>query len=228
MRAEAKPRRRIWPWILIAILAISATIIGVSIANGTWGNNGTPTATPTDVVSPSANAQPSGQEPTGCLGGSARDGAMVLAAQAAAPQDQVGAIEVATAFVRWLNQYPYPSSADIAMVEESGISMTAPTQDIQEFFDSEPNLSGGLVEDGVTYYLSTVPGVYNVETATSDEVSVSIGTALVIDGALSPTLKGSIAVLVAWEDGAWKFVSSEGTRTTEDLYAIGQPFTAGC
>jgi len=33
---------------------------------------------------------------------------------------------------------------------------------------------------------------------------------------------------VHWERGSWKFVSSKGVRTTEDLYSIGTPFTAGC
>jgi hypothetical protein len=153
---------------------------------------------------------------------------MVVAAQAAAPQDEVGATEVATAFVRWLNQFPYPTTADIAVVEASGIAAEAPTQDVQAFFASNPNLSGGLVPDGETYYLSTIPGVYHVESASADDVTVSVGTGLVIDGALSPTLKGSITVRVVWEDGDWKFVSSKGTRTTEDLYAIGEPFAAGC
>jgi len=225
MRAAAKPRRRIWPWILGAILAISATIILVSILNGTWGSS-LPTATPTPST-PSSEV-PDDVEPTGCLGGSTRDADMVLEAQASAPQTANGAVEVAAAFVRWLNRYPYPTSSDIQKVETSGISVDAPTQDVAAFFAGSPNLSGGLVPDGVEYSLSTLPGVYNIESSSQKDVTVSVGTALVVDGALSPTLKGSITVHVTWEDQVWKFVSSEGTRTTEDLYAIGKPFTAGC
>jgi hypothetical protein len=153
---------------------------------------------------------------------------MVLAAEKLAPQTTNGAVEVAAAFVRWLNQYPYPSSSTYAAIEKNGLAKSAPTQDLAAFFGGDPNLSGGLVPDATTYYLSTVPGVFHVESSSTDSVSVSVGTGLVVQGALSPTLRGSITVTVHWERGSWKFVSSKGVRTTEDLYFIGTPFTAGC
>lgn len=224
MRAQATRPRRIWPWILLALIVISVIIAALTVL--VWNPGGSkPTASPTATVSdtPAPDA-----EPTGCLGGSDRDAAMVLTAQTAAPHSSNGAIEVATAFVRWLNQYPYPAAADIAAIEESGLASNAPTKDIAGFFAGHPNLSGGLVPDGTDYYLSTLPGVYYLEATAADDVTASIGTALVIDGELSSSLKGSITVNMTWEDDSWKFVSSEGTRSTEELYSIGRPFTGGC
>jgi len=226
MRAEAQRPRRIWPW----FVGIAAIVIAVLIAIVFTGHGPTdpPTSSPSSSQTQTPSASGNDVEPTGCLGGQSRDANMVLSAGASAPHTSNGAIDVATAFVRWLNQYPYPTAADIAAIQKDALSESAPTKDIAAFFDSKPNLSGGLVPDESPYYLSTVPGVFYLESAAPDEVTASVGTALVVDGALSPTLKGSITVTVAWERDGWKFVSSEGTRTTEDLYSIGRPFTAGC
>jgi hypothetical protein len=153
---------------------------------------------------------------------------MVLSAEKLAPHTTNGAVDVATAFVRWLNQYPYPAANTYAEIERVGLAKSAPTHDLASFFSSNPNLSGGFVPDNTDYYASTVPGVFHVESASADTVNVSIGTGFVVNGVLSSTLRGSITVTVDWERGTWKFVSSKGTRTTEDLYSIGTPFTAGC
>jgi hypothetical protein len=47
--------------------------------------------------------------------------AMVLSAEKLAPHTTNGAVEVATAFVRWLNQYPYPSASTYAAIEKRRI-----------------------------------------------------------------------------------------------------------
>ena len=226
MRAEAKRPRRLWPWLLVGVVVVAALVVAGIVLGQRPG--AAPAPTPSGAPSSSSSAPTADIEPTGCLGGKTRDAAMVLAARSAAPQTSNGAIEVGTAFVRWLNQYPYPSAADIAAVQGAALSATSPTKDIAAFFETKPNLSGGLVPDASPYFLSTVPGVYYLESAASTEVTASIGTGLVVDGALSPTLRGSITVTMKWEDGGWKFVSSKGTRTTQELYSIGRPFTAGC
>lgn len=226
MRAEAQRPRRVWPWFVGVAAIVIALLIAIVVTG--HGPTGPPVASTSNSPTPTPSASINDVEPTGCLGGKNRDADMVVSAGASAPHSSNGAIEVATAFIRWLNQYPYPTAADIAVIEKGALSGSAPTKDIAAFFDTKPNLSGGLVPDQSPYYLSTVPGVFYLESAASDEVTASIGTALVVNGALSPTLKGSITVTVAWESGGWKFVSSEGTRTTEELYSIGRPFTSGC
>ncbi|WP_165068683.1 hypothetical protein [Marisediminicola senii] len=213
----------------IAGLVVVAALIAAALffANRSPAEAPEPTPTSTSTPTPSATIEPDAA-PTGCLGGEERDAAMVLAAQEQAPQTSNGAIEVATAFVRWLNRFPYPTEEDAALVQQSGLAAAAPTTDLTGFFASNPNLSGGLVADGVSYFLSTVTGVYHLESASPTLVTASVGTAIAEEGAISPSLKGSITVTVAWEEDRWKFVSSEGTRTTEDLFAIGRPYTSGC
>jgi hypothetical protein len=226
MRAQAKRPRRIWPLILALVVVVIAVI--ATLATNAAKAPTTPGASPSE--SPSASASPTAVDaaPTGCLGGKNRNGEMVLTASTTSAHSTNGGIEAAAAFVRWLNQYPYPDKADIQMVESDAVSTNAPTKDIAGFFATEPNLSGGLVPDRTEYYLSTLPGVYHLESSSTDKVVATIGTALVIKGAMSTSLKGSITVTVVWDNDVWKFVSSKGTRTTEDLFAIGRPFTAGC
>ncbi|KFF57896.1 hypothetical protein JF66_22810 [Cryobacterium sp. MLB-32] len=102
------------------------------------------------------------------------------------------------------------------------------TNDLAAYIAAEPDLSGGIVAPGETYYMSTIPGVWLLESGSNDRVEVTIGTAFVINGALSPTLKSSITVVAVWEDGQWKVADANGTRTTEELYSVGRPFTGGC
>ena len=210
---------------LVVVVIAAVVVIAVRVYSSDSEPGGAGSSDPRESESP-APVEPSAAAVTGCLGGEQRDAAMVRAAQDAADQSEVGAVEVSAAFVRWLNQYPYP--ADAEQVQQSALSAEAPTRDLVAFFSTEPDLSGGLVPEEEPYWLSTVSGVYFVESADADAVTASIGTALVRDGELSPTLKGSITVTVSWEDGRWTFVRSEGTRTTEDLFAIGTPFSGGC
>jgi hypothetical protein len=229
MSDEPRTPRRRYRWaaaaLVVVVLAAAVVIATRVFTTGPGSDEAGPE--PTLPQQSAAPGEP-GDEPavTGCLGGESRDAAMVQAAQDAADRTPGGAVEVAAAFVRFLNQYPYP--AGVEQVQASAISATAPTRDLVAFFATEPDLSGGLVEAGQPYWLSTVSGVYVVEEEASDVVTASIGTALVRDGELSPTLKGSITVTVSWEDGHWVFVRSAGTRTTEDLFAVGTPFSGGC
>ena len=210
---------------LIAVVAIAAVIIAVAVAARFTSD---PAPVPSSSRSASQSSEPAYSLPTGCLGGPGRDASMLIAAREDAPRSSNGAVEVAAAFVRWLNQYPYPSPDDALAVQEAALSSDAPAESLVDFFAKEPNLSGGLVPDSTPYYLSTVAGVYHLESMSDDRAEVTVGTSLVKDGAFSPTLKGSITVVLDWEEDGWKFVSSEGTRSTEELYSIGKPFTEGC
>ena len=227
MRAEAKPRRRTWPWIVIAILAISGVIIGVSIANRTWGSGGTPTDTP-----PGASADPTDSptagEPSGCLGGANRDSAMLLAASDEAAFDKVGAVEFATAFVRWIQRYPYPSADEALAVQQRALASKSFTSDLARYLEDEPDLSGGIVAPGQSYYMNTVPGVWYVESFEGGNAVVSIGSGFVIDGALSANLRSSITISLTWDGDRWRVTDADGTRTPAELYQIGTDFEEGC
>lgn len=224
--ADKSHRRRSWAiGALIVVVLAAVTVIAVRVYSSGPDPDGVDRSG-TDATPAPAPVEPSASAVTGCLGGEQRDAAMVSAARESAEHSEAGAVEVSAAFVRWLNQYPYPEDAE--QLQQSAMSADAPTRDLVGFFATDPDLSGGLVGAGEPYWLSTVSGVYYVEAAEPDLVTASIGTALVRDGELSPSLKGSITVTVSWEDGQWAFVRSEGTRTTEDLFSIGTPFSGGC
>lgn len=230
MTIEQHPPRRIWSWIILAVVVIIAVVAAVIFA--VTASRGDATAAPTASATVSA-ATPSGTNttdaaPTGCLGGPNRDAAMVLAAQKAAPHISNGAVEFAAAFVRWAYQYPYPSSSDATEVSRVAVAPNAPTKDLAAFFATKPNVTGGLVPDDTEYYRTTVPGVWYLDSYSNATADVSIGTGVVIKGALNPTVRGSITVTVAWSTNGWQFVTSAGKRTTEQLYDVGTAFSGGC
>lgn len=224
MRAQAKPPRRKWPWIIVGVVV--AALIGYALyAVATNKPTVEPTPEPT-----TSEATPVDAAPTGCLGGDGLDAATLLAAQSQAPHSSSGAVEVAAALMRWAYRYPYPSADDAVAASAEVISSQAPDsfRDLAAFFATEPNLSGGLVADDTEYRLSTVTGVWYVDTEAPDEVTASIGASFVVDGQLSASLKATTTVTLRWEDGAWRADQLAGTHTTEELFEIGTPFAGGC
>lgn len=226
---EARPPRRLWPWVTIGALLLVAVVIAVVFAVTRQPDTEDLPTDPTVSSSPTTSAPTlEDVKPTGCLGGPNRDAEMVLAAQEAAPHTSNGAVEFATSFIRWAYQYPYPSAADANSISGAAVAEDAPTRDLAAFFATEPNVSGGLVPDKTEYYRSTVPGVWNLESYSDDKASIAIGTGVVVEGSLNPSVRGSVTVDVAWSESGWRFVTSEGTRTTEELYEIGTAYTEGC
>lgn len=219
-----KPR---WPWIvgILAVVIVLVAVIGITIAlnHGTT----TPTASPTATK---ASTPPADAAPSGCLGGTNRDNAMLLAAQKEAPHSTNGAIEVAAALVRWTFRSPLFSVSDANEISSQVISAnaTADFRDLATAAASNQNNSGGVVADGTVFYLSTANGVWNLESETTDKVVVSIGAVYVVNGAVSPELRSSTTVAMVWENGAWRALSGSITRTTEELFRVGTQFTKGC
>lgn len=223
MRAQATRPRRIWPWILVALLVLSATIAALTVS--VWNRENTqPSASPTPTATMSTSPD---AEPTGCLGGTTRDAAMVLAAQEDAPHTSNGAVEFATAFVRWIQRFPYPTSYEAQQLQPV-LAEDSFTDDLARYISGGPDLSGGIVEAGTEYYMNTVPGVWHLESVADDDVTVSVGSGFVIDGELSSTLRSSITITTHWEGSGWTIADADGTRTPEELYQIGTPFTEGC
>jgi len=214
------------------LLIVGATVIVVAVIVVLIVTNGSAKTTrptnspkPTTTTSQSADAAPSG-----CLGGTSRNAAMVIAAQKAAPHTTNGAVEVATALVRWTFRSPIFNAQEANEVRDKIIASSATPEfkDLAGGAASNPNNSGGVVPDGTNFYLSTAQGVWYIESATSNEVKVSIGAAYVINGAVSPQLRSSSTVDMVWETGGWHAKSGSITRTTEDLFKIGTGFTGGC
>lgn len=224
MRAEARPPRRKWPWI-VSGAAVAALVVGGAVWYG--ARNTDVTTEPTASPSATSTSAPVDVEPTGCLGGDTRDATMVLAAQAGAPHTSNGAVEFATALMRWMHQYPVPPAEDVAEVEEAVIASGSP-YDLVSAYAGEPNTSGALVPDGTPFALSTVPGVWNLESYADDTATVTVGAGVVINGELHPTFRMAKTFTLDWEGGHWTFDQASLDRTTEELYSIGTPYTGGC
>ncbi|NNC14057.1 hypothetical protein HII28_19540 [Planctomonas sp. JC2975] len=224
---RTRPR---WPWIVVGLAALLVALVLILALTGGFSStsNAQPTARPTSSQSPTATDAP-GVAANGCIGGNGRDAAMLIAAQKAAPHTTNGAASMAAAFMRWLYQFPNPSTGDVQQVTQSIVSSKDDPEQFAQFVTSDTNRSGGLVPDGQPFSVSTVPGVFYVEsTSTADQPVISVGAGLVTDGALSATLRESTTVTLRWEDGAWKVLGAKGTRTTQSLFSIGTAYSGGC
>ncbi|SIO30378.1 hypothetical protein SAMN05443544_3944 [Agromyces cerinus subsp. cerinus] len=152
---------------------------------------------------------------------------MVLAAQKAAPHTSNGAVEFATSYVRWLTRYPVPSPAEAEAVEAAAVVDPA-NYDLVGSLAADPNLSGSLVPNGQEFYVSTVPGVWNLESYADDTAEVSVGVGVVINGELHPQFRISTMLTLSWEGGAWHVDHANEPRTTEELFSVGTGYTEGC
>jgi len=240
MRMYTASGRSRWPYVIGAVVGVLAIAGGIAYASTRGGD--TPAASSTPSSSPSApSAAPSGGTsgsgdneddvaPTGCLGGPDRTVAMVLAAQKDAKHTAFGAVEVATAFYRWLWQSPYPSQSDAQQVSAAVMSPSAPSSfaDIAGQYATIKNPTGGIVPDGVPFYTSTTNGLWQIaETSTPDRVSVSLAAGYVIDGALSPTEVAVAGYNMVWEQGSWHIASGINVDQTK-LANGGTRYTGGC
>ena len=152
---------------------------------------------------------------------------MVLAAQKAAPHTSNGAVEFATSYVRWLTRYPVPSSAEAETI--AGAAIVDPSSyKLVSSLASDPNLSGSLVPNGQPFYVSTVPGVWNLESYSGDTAEVSVGAGLLINGELHPQFRISAMLTLKWKDDAWRVDHANQSRPTEELFSVGTGYTKGC
>ena len=155
---------------------------------------------------------------------------MVLTAQAEAKHSTYGAVEVATAFYRFVWQGPYPAAADAATVSDATMSAGTPEsyRDLAGTYASTADLTNGEVEPGVPFHLSTTNGLWLVgQDSTADRVTVNIAAGYVVNGELSPTKATAQAFVMVWEDGAWHVAEGE-QPDAEKLSAGGNRYTGGC
>lgn len=231
------PARR-WPWILGAGAVVVTAIVAVCIVLPT--GVATPTASPTGTINtlPTATADPAPTSslaldpiadapPTGCIGGPKRDSGMVFSTLERAPRTSNGAVEVAASLVRWITQSPMPPAEDVREVQAAAVAAGSEI-DLDSALTPGADMSNGAVPTGTDFYLSTAPGVWDVESSDADTVTVAVGTGFVIDGALSATQRGSATMTMLWQDEHWKLLTSSGSRPPAELFATGTAFTGGC
>ncbi len=236
MRSETTGLSR-WPWV---IGGTAALVIGGVVLYGQAAPTNTPAPASSSSVTPAPEASGAasgagdddpGVAPTGCLGGLDRNSTMFLSAQKEAPHTTYGAVEVATAFYRFIWQTPFPQPGELASVSDSIISSSAASssfKDLAGSYASVPDITGGVVPRGSQFHLSTTNWLWAFSPdSTSDNVVVHIATGYVIDGALSPTKVAGIGFQMTWSDGAWHVVA--GALLDQTLITSGGVrFTGGC
>lgn len=217
-----------WPWVIGAIAAAVVVVLVVLALTGGFGGRSaaqpTSSGTPSAVPSTTAAADPA---PTGCLGGSTIDDNMLRIAQQSAAHTSNGAVEFTTAFVRWLYRYPVPMQTEASAVQQFAIAQGS-SIDLAASVAKNTNPSGGAVDDGTPFHLSTTTGVWNLESYADDTATVSVAAAFVVSGVMSPTISSASTFTVKWQNGVWRVFSGEYKRTPAQLYSIGTKFTGGC
>jgi len=220
MRAEARPPRRRWPWVIVVGILIAATVAGAL-----WftSQNRDGTAQPTSE--PASSSAPVAAEPTGCLV-PGQDLQMLLDTQKQAPHSTTGAVEFAAALLRWSYQHPNPPRNDAA-VAQSSIIAAGSRVDVVGALRDNPNASNGLVPNDTDYHLSTVISRYLAESYTDGEATVTVNGVVYVNGAINPQLVLGTTYTVTWEQDAWR-LSTVSTPEPGRLAVAGKPFTAGC
>jgi len=240
MRMTTASGRSRWP------LLIAGVVLILGVGGGIAYTANQPASEPSTAPSPSAPSitpmpQPTSSgsvdndvAPTGCLGGKDRNANMVLSAQKTAKHSTYGAVEVATAFYRWLWQEPNPAadSAEAGTVSEAIMASTANDafRDLAASYQAMAgtDITSGQVPAGTPFHLSTTNGLWTVsEGSTADRVEVNIAAGYVVNGELSPTKSAVISQTMIWEDGAWH-IESAGTPDQTKLAAGGTRYTGGC
>lgn len=242
MRMVTASGRSRWPLVIgssILVLAIgggiayTATRPEAEPLTAPTSSTPTPTATATGG---SSGSEDNGDDvaPTGCLGGQDRTANMVLTAQAEAKHSTYGAVEVATAFYRWLWQDPNPAAdtAEAGAVSEAVVASTANDafRDLAASYQAiaGTDITAGQVPLGTPFHLSTTNGLWTVsEGSTADQVEVNIAAGYVVNGELSPTKAAVISQTMVWENDGWH-IESAGTPDQAKLAAGGTRYTGGC
>lgn len=227
-------KRKRWPWAVGGGIGAVVLIVGGAVAYNELKPDNTPGPVSTSVLppAPSSTPRPTGSAPTfdgrgpnGCAGGEAINADMVLNAQAEAEHNTDGAVEVAAAFTRWLVRSPLPSQEEAQKLERDAMAQDAKVDDLAVFVAQSPEL---LPTEGTEAHLSTLNGVWQIESSAADAVTASIGTRILVDGAVDPANAGSVTVDVKWEDGAWKIVNGEFRVAVDVLFQNGIEFDGGC
>jgi len=228
-----------WPLLVGGLVAVVGLGGGVAftLTHHDAPDEAAVSPSPTDAPMPSSATADTGvgddedgAPPTGCLGGLDRNAAMVLSAQKEAAHTPYGAVEVATAFYRFVWQSPIPTTADIQSVVDDVISpgASASYRDLFGVYRAHPNVSHGDVADSLPFHLSTTNGIWMVDPdSTSDQVTVDIAAGYVVDGALSPSKSTFQGFVMRWENGVWRVAG--GTQPDgKTLSSGGVRYTGGC
>lgn len=220
--------------LLIALVVGAVIIVVIVVAYMAGRTTSEPAANPEAPTTASQATEspdePSGAAPTGCVGGSSLDSAMVLSAQQSAPRTSFGAVEVAAAFFRWTYQSPHPTRTDVRAASAIFLpdSAVSAQRDLMSEYERHPDPSNGVVENGRNFHLTTVGARWVVQAGVNDtRQRVSILAPFVIDGEVSATKTAAEAFELQWTDGAWRVVGLAEVDSSK-VAVGGTAFSAGC
>lgn len=225
----ATPRPPLPRWIWIAGIGILAAVIIVGAV--LWaqrplepevGPNPAATAEPTTPPGPDTNVV------TGCLAeGQSID--MLLTTQENAPQTEAGAVEFATAQLRWLTRWPWPSYEEFERA--TATAQLESEQIARADYDAlvaGSNASGGIVPEGTPFHLTSVVGSWYVDSYDDETAQVTVGLAFVIGEAVSPLYKSVLTYNLAWTGEKWVQTGTEKKYTADEAFELGEPYARGC
>ncbi|MBT2486934.1 MULTISPECIES: hypothetical protein [unclassified Microbacterium] len=216
-----------WVWVVGGAIVAAAIVVGVVL----WAQRPTdPDAGPTPGATGGTTATPGTdtETVTGCLAeGQGID--MLLTTQESAPQSEAGAVEFATAQMRWTKQWPWASFEEF---ETANVETWAGGQPIDraqyDAMVAGPNASSGIVPDGTPFHLTSVVGRWYVDAYDGDTAQVTIGLAFVIGEAVSPLYRSVGTYNLEWTENGWVTKGTETKHTVEEAFDLGDPYTGGC
>lgn len=236
MRMHTTSGRSLWPALITAAVVLGALVaflVTRPSAQATATPTTSPTTTPASTTTTTTTAAPpvdTGAAPTGCLGGSGRNLAMIVATQKKAPHSAYGAVEFAASFYRWVMQYPTPTTDQVAAAAGTAIS-AAPAANVSNLASAYAERGDHLIDTvpaGTPFFLSTRGGKWLVdESSTNDRVIVHVMAPYVINGTVSTTDALGEGFVVVWENDAWR-VQEALKPNTSAVETGGTFFTGGC
>ena len=230
-----------WAKLLIGLVAVLIVVAGVAVyysldddqapqsqqtpspASNVSSAPTSPSAETTTSSPPPATAAPAGVA-SGCIVGPDNSTEALLLAQQEAPHTTEGATDLAGQILKWINQFPRPSSVQVEQALESlgassaDESVTTLAAQLSELRTDVPSFSTSLDEGG-----------YAVLEEQSDLVRVSVyGAAERYENDPEAGAAAATYTLI-WEDDMWRILSSSaGAQSYEQMAATGTPFTGGC
>jgi hypothetical protein len=226
--AAPRPPLPRWIWITGAAVIAVAVVVGVIL----WAQRPTDNAagpTPPTTAEPSSTPSPDSGIVTGCLAeGQTID--MLLTTQKVAPHSATGAVEFASAQMRMMKQWPWPSFEDYQAANSTTWAGGSLDQAQYDAAVVGPNASGGVVAEGTPFHLTTVLGRWYVDSYDGDTAQVTVGAAYVIGDAVSPQYRAVGTYNLEWTDKGWVTLSTEKEHTVQELFddGLGSPYAGGC
>ena len=204
--------------VLLVCVAVAVVVAGAAVLFGSQR--------PAASTSPS---QTLGQAEVGgvngCLAGTDVTTVAMLNAQRTAPHTQQGATALSAVILAWMMQIPRIPAAEGTEAMKTLMASNAAS----DLLDQPRQLaSATFPTDLKTGRISFVNGKYVIESATADEVRVSVGGSAVYNGQRADSDTWAMTFDLLWEGGMWKLKNNDKAPDVGTTQQSGTAFTGGC